>query len=98
MAAGLATLDEMTPARYERLEALGGELRRKLEELGGVDVRQTASLFQVDVGDEQRQLDLNLALLANGILSTPRGMGCLSTPMTSAEIDAFVDAVRLALG
>jgi glutamate-1-semialdehyde 2,1-aminomutase len=97
MAAGMATLDEMTPARYEQLDGLGAELRDKLEELGGVDVRQTASLFQVDVGDEQRQLDLHLALLANGILSTQRGMGCLSTPMTRAEIDSFVDAVRLAL-
>jgi glutamate-1-semialdehyde 2,1-aminomutase len=98
MAAGLVTLDEMKPALYEQLESLCVELREKLEELGGVDVRQTASLFQVDVGDERGQLDLHLALLANGILLTQRGMGCLSTPMTSAEIDAFVDAVRLALG
>ena len=98
MAAGLATLDEMTLARYEQLEALAGELRDKLVELGAVDVRHTASLFQVDVGDDKEQLELHLALLANGILATQRGMGCLSTPMTSAEIDAFVDAVRLALG
>jgi hypothetical protein len=35
-------------------------------------------------------------LLANGILMTPRGMGCLSTPMTSAEVDAFVDALAAA--
>jgi hypothetical protein len=26
-----------------------------------------------------------------------RGMGCLSTPMTGAEIDAFVNAIRLAM-
>ena len=97
LAAGLVTLDEMTHGLYEQLESLGVELREKLEELGGVDVRQTASLFQVDVGDERGQLDLHLALLAHGILSTQRGMGCLSTPMTSAEIDAFVDAVRLAV-
>jgi hypothetical protein len=25
-------------------------------------------------------------------------MGCLSTPMTGAEVDAFVDAARLGLG
>jgi glutamate-1-semialdehyde 2,1-aminomutase len=98
MAAGLATLHEMTPARYAQLESLGVELRQKLDELAGADVRQTGSLFQLDVGDEQGQLDLHLALLGNRILSTPRGMGCLSTPMTSVEIDAFVDAVRLALG
>jgi glutamate-1-semialdehyde 2,1-aminomutase len=97
MAAGLATLDEMTPARYAQLESLGVELRQKLDDVAGADVRQAGSLFQLDVGDEQGQLDLHLALLGNGILSTPRGMGCLSTPMTSMEIDAFVDAVRLAL-
>ena len=27
---------------------------------------------------------------------TPRGMGCLSTPMTSAEVDAFVEALASA--
>ncbi|HSI98387.1 MAG TPA: hypothetical protein VK926_08490 [Gaiellaceae bacterium] len=38
--------------------------------------------------------DLHLAMLGHGILFTERGMGCISTPMTSAEIDAFVDAAR----
>ncbi len=33
-------------------------------------------------------------MLARGIVTTPRGIfGCLSTPMTEAELDAFVDAV-----
>ena len=35
-------------------------------------------------------------LLAHGILASGRGIfGCLSTPMTTAELDAYVDAVDL---
>ena len=37
-------------------------------------------------------------MLGSGILFTARGMGCLSTPMSSAEIDAFVESTRLGLG
>lgn len=33
-----------------------------------------------------------LALLLAGFLTAPRGMGALSTPMTEADVDAFVDA------
>lgn len=37
-------------------------------------------------------------LLASGIVTTPRGIfGCLSTPMTEAELDAFVDALDRSL-
>jgi glutamate-1-semialdehyde 2,1-aminomutase len=74
-------------------------------------VTQVGSLFNVHLtegpirdhsdvlaGDTERLRRLHLALLGNGILSTPRGMGCLSTPMTGAEIDAFVEAARSSLG
>jgi glutamate-1-semialdehyde 2,1-aminomutase len=38
--------------------------------------------------------DLCHQLLAHGILASNRGIfGCLSTPMTTAELDAYVDAV-----
>jgi len=102
MAAGLATLDEMTPDRYEALEALALELKAKLESLfaevgAPFSVTQAGSLFNVHAPDAATLAELHLTLLANGILSTPRGMGCLSVPMTSAEVDAFVEAVRLAL-
>ena len=97
MAAGLATLSELTPERYEALESLGGELRRKLEGISGLSVEQVGSLFRIGIGESPLPHDLFLALLAGGILLTPRGMGCLSTPMTSAEVDAFVDATRDAL-
>jgi glutamate-1-semialdehyde 2,1-aminomutase len=102
MAAGLATLDEMTPERYARLEALAIELAAKLTSLFeglGVpfSVTQAGSLFNMHADDVRLLADLHVALLAHGILSTPRGMGCLSTPMTGAEVDAFVEAVRLSL-
>lgn len=45
-------------------------------------------------GDLERLGALHRALLRNGILFTPRGMGCLSTPMTHVEVDAFVEAMR----
>jgi glutamate-1-semialdehyde aminotransferase len=37
-------------------------------------------------------------MLANGIVTSSRGVfGCLSTPMTEAECDAFVNAVATSL-
>jgi glutamate-1-semialdehyde 2,1-aminomutase len=99
MAAGLATLAELTPERYDELETLAVELREKLEEVfadAGVpaSVTQAGSLFNVHIEDAAA---LHLALLNHGILLTARGMGCISTPMTSAEVGAFVEATRLAL-
>lgn len=74
-------------------------------------VTQSGSLFNIHLsagpirdnadvlaGDTALLRDLHLALLGRGIYLTPRGMGCLSTPMTGAEVDAFVEATRLALG
>jgi glutamate-1-semialdehyde 2,1-aminomutase len=95
MAAGLATLAELTRAERDRLDAL--DLREKLADLlaaAGATFSHAGSLFALHLADTPA---LNLALLGHGILLTPRGMGCLSTPMTTAEIDAFVDAVRRSL-
>ena len=102
MAAGLATLAELTPERYDELEALAVELQDKLTGLfADLDVSgsvtRAGSLFNVHLDDAALLRELHLSLLTNGILFTPRGMGCLSTPMTRMEIDAFVDAVRLGL-
>ncbi len=112
MAAGLATLAEMTPERYARLETLGVALRDKLvrlfASLGVVaQVNQTGSLFNIhftdrpvtdyaaaSAGDKALQNELYVAMLTHGVAFTGRGMGCLSTPMGEAEIDAFVDAAR----
>jgi len=115
MAAGLATLAELTPETLERLETLAVELRTKLERLfAGVGlpacITQIGSLFNVHLtegpvldhsdalaADTALLRELHLAMLGCGILFTERGMGCLSTPMTGAEIDAFVEAARLGL-
>jgi imidazoleglycerol phosphate dehydratase HisB len=115
MAAGLATLAELVPQTYERLERLGAELRTKLSRLFAevgqpASVNQIGSLFNIHLidrpvrdhadvfaADTALLRELHLAMLGHGILFTPRGMGCLSTPMTSTEVDAFVEATRLGL-
>jgi len=102
MAAGLATLEEMTPKRYDELEALAVELNEKLTNLFadgdvGAYVTRASSLFNLHFDDPSAMRELHLALLDHGILLTARGMGCLSTPMTSMEVDAFIEAVRLGL-
>lgn len=115
MVAGLATLAEMTPERYDELEALAKELKGKLENLfagAGIAARinQVGSLFNIHLtdrpvvdyptaqaGDRALLLELYVAMLNHGVAFTGRGMGCLSTPMTGAEVDAFVEAARLGL-
>jgi glutamate-1-semialdehyde 2,1-aminomutase len=115
MAAGLATLAELTPEALERLEALAVELKTKLDGLFSdvglpACVTQIGSLFNLHLtegpvhdpsvvlaADAALLRELHLAMLGNGILSTPRGMGCLSTPMTGVDVDAFVEALRLSL-
>jgi glutamate-1-semialdehyde 2,1-aminomutase len=97
MAAGLATLEELTPERYDELEALTEELEAGVNARTGASATSVGSLFRIELPDPSRLPDLHVALLANGILMTPRGMGCLSTPMAGPEVDAFVEALRLAL-
>ncbi|MBM2823498.1 MAG: aminotransferase class-III [Thermoleophilia bacterium] len=115
MAAGLATLAELSSETYAELETLAVELKTKLERLFAdknlpACITQIGSLFNIhfsdgnvrsndDVlaADKTLLRELHLTMLDHGILFTPRGMGCLSTPMTSAEVDAFVDAARQGL-
>jgi glutamate-1-semialdehyde 2,1-aminomutase len=116
VAAGLATLAELTPEEFDRLEALGQELKVKLESLFasagiGAQVNQIGSLFNIHLsdrpvadyaaaqaGDRPLLFELYVAMLNHGVAVTGRGMGCLSTPMGSAEIDAFIEAARAGLG
>ncbi|MFN8457767.1 MAG: aspartate aminotransferase family protein [Anaerolineae bacterium] len=115
MTAGLATLKEMTPARYKHLNTLGAELKQKLDDLFeelqlSAQVNQIGSLFNIHLtdkpvrnyadvlaGNREALNELYVAGLNRGVAFTGRGMGCLSTPMTEAELDTFVDAVRLGL-
>jgi glutamate-1-semialdehyde 2,1-aminomutase len=47
--------------------------------------------------DLKRRGLLSLALMNRGIFLTPRGQGCISSVMTSSDVDAFVSAVEVAL-
>jgi glutamate-1-semialdehyde 2,1-aminomutase len=40
---------------------------------------------------------LQLALLNEGVLLSPRGMGCLSTPMGDGDLDGFLGALERSL-
>jgi glutamate-1-semialdehyde 2,1-aminomutase len=40
---------------------------------------------------------LRLALLNEGVMLSPRGMGCLSVPMTDADLRSFTAALERAL-
>jgi glutamate-1-semialdehyde 2,1-aminomutase len=104
-AAGLATLRELTPDRYERLAELGGRLRAQLADgiaAGGVDARVDgiASLFQVFAGptlvgegDLTASQTLFLGLLVDGFHLAPRGMGAIATPATETDVDELAGAI-----
>ena len=116
--AGLATLRQMTPDAYQRLDELGESLREQLRQMlrrrgtrGQVFGR--GSLFSVRLTDDElsnyRDVQHHIRetpvyssicheMLARGILISQRGIaGCLSTPMTAADVAAFVDALEGAL-
>jgi len=104
-AAGLATLRELTPDRYDRLAELGERLRTRLATAiagAGIDARVDgiASLFQVFAGPTLGGEDgltasqtLFLGLLVDGFHLAPRGMGAISTPVTERDVDDLADAI-----
>ena len=109
VAAGLATLRHLTPARYERLEVLGERVRGRIAAgiaSSGLDARVDgiASLFQVFAGPTLGVDGLGptealfLGLLRDGFHLAPRGMGAIPTVATDADVDALADAVLARLG
>jgi glutamate-1-semialdehyde 2,1-aminomutase len=118
MAAGLATMRQMSPPSYDRLNRLGQYLREQLTRLFrdrgiAAQVCGAGSLFTAHLTDKPmidfRSLtgfsrtnpvygELCHEMLANGVITSSRGLfGCLSTPMTEAECDAFVVAADRSL-
>lgn len=115
LAAGIATLDALTPEALAELNARGDRLRAGLRETlhrAGLTAQVTGvgSLFNVHFtaepitsyraaasGDTQLLQWLALALLNEGVMVAPRGLGCLSTPVTDADVDRFLAAVARAL-
>lgn len=115
MSAGLVTLDELSPDKYQQFDVLGATLKQKLCHLFDrvgipAQVNQIGSIFNIHLTDKpvhnyetvqagNRDLLNRLYVAAHnhGVAFTGRGMGCLSTPMTGAEIDQFVHAIELSL-
>src|SRR3954470_21193039 len=109
-AAGLATLRELTPDVYPRLERLGERLRSAVAgeiDARGLDARVTAvgSLFQVFAGAGVTAFatgvtagpTLFLGLLGEGFYMAPRGMGAIAAIATETDIDDLAGAIGRSL-
>ncbi len=112
LAAGIATLELLTPEVLRRLNDLGTYTRERLgavfaETRSAFQVTGAGSLFNVHAtsipvrsaegarrGDPVRLRTLILSLMNAGFFLAPRGLGCLSTPMTREHIDSLVGSVR----
>jgi glutamate-1-semialdehyde 2,1-aminomutase len=105
-AAGLATLRELTPDAYARLDALGERLGAAITgeiEHAGVDARVTVVglLFQVFRGAGVTAFatgvaggpTLFLGMLLEGFYLAPRGMGAIPAIATEADIDDLAGAI-----
>lgn len=109
MAAGLATLQVMDEAAYERLTALGEHIRAGLRDIfAGLPIQVTgsSSIFKVtamegqirdyrDAAGSDRSWEalVSLALINRGFLLTPQLQGCLSTETTRAQADGLLAAM-----
>jgi glutamate-1-semialdehyde 2,1-aminomutase len=109
-AAGLATLRELSPSTYARLEVLGTRLREGVTatiERDGLDARLVVvgSLFQVFTGPGVAAFatgvaagpTLFLGLLLEGFYLAPRGMGAIPTVATETDIDDLAAAIGRSL-
>jgi glutamate-1-semialdehyde 2,1-aminomutase len=109
--AGLATLRQLTPEAYARLDRLGERLRAGVAatiERDGLDARVNAvgSLVQVWSGEGVSAVAtgvagapaLFLGLLLEGFYLAPRGMGAIPTIATEADVDDLVAAIGRVLG
>ena len=106
-AAGLATLAEMTPDRYEEIARRADRLRDRVAvaaATAGIALRvdAVASLFQVRLGDHAAAsavatgtgaADFFVGLLLEGFYLAPRGMGAIATPATDSDVDDLADAI-----
>ena len=115
MAAGMATMQALTPQAIDRINQMGEDLKTRInnifkERKVKAQVTGVGSLFNfhfseepildyraVQRGDMKSMNQLFLSLLNRGIFLAPRGMGCLSTPMTEEHIDRFIAALNDAL-
>ena len=105
-AAGLATLRELTPAAYARLDNLGDRVSAGVSARIAADglsarIVNVGSLFQVFAGDGAAAFapgagqpsELYLRMLLDGFLLAPRGMGAIPTVATEQDVDDLADAI-----
>ena len=105
-AAGLATLRELTPDVYGRINGLGDRLSARLAariERDALDARvvNVGSLFQVFrrhpgaafAPGAGQPSTLYLGLLLAGVLMAPRGMGAIPTVATESDVDDLAETI-----
>jgi hypothetical protein len=105
-AAGLATLLELTPDVFARLDALGERLRAQVAEAIGRDgldarIAVVGSLFQVWSGEGVSAVatgvggvpEFFLGLLLEGFYLAPRGMGAIPAIATESDVDDLAAAI-----
>jgi len=117
MVAGHAALTKWTPDAIARINALGAELRRRVDAVFAdagepAQLAGDGSLFRLMLTRERirdyrsamrgaqpmtRMTEIHKRMLREGVIISRIGLGCLSTPMGTLEIDAFVEAVRRAV-
>ncbi len=113
VSAGLATLAELSPALYEKLERLGARLEAGLSRLPGTTVQRVGSMITLFFGtspvrswteaaacDRERFGKWHRGLLEQGIYWPPSQFEAafLSAAHDEADIDRTIEAATAALG
>lgn len=114
LAAGVATLQQLTPSVIDKLNRRGDDLVAWLlsetaELSRAIQVTSAGSLFNIhfnpqavnnyrsaSLGDVETLKWLHLALLNEGVLIGPRGIGCVCTAMGDVDFERLRSAFRRA--
>jgi glutamate-1-semialdehyde 2,1-aminomutase len=100
-AAGMMTLRYLDEAAITRLNEAAAELAAGIvagATAAGVpaEVTRAGSIMNVHLGDPGQLADLHIALLLNGVYTTPRGMINLSTALSPGDLDDIAAAYAAA--
>jgi glutamate-1-semialdehyde 2,1-aminomutase len=85
-AAAISRLNDSAAALAERIAAAASGAGRPAE------VTRAGSIMNVHLGSPGQVADLHLALLLNGVYTTPRGMITLSTALSPGDLDDIAAA------
>jgi glutamate-1-semialdehyde 2,1-aminomutase len=100
MAAGLATLRELSDAVYDQLEAYGARLEAGLTAVGAVPrATRIGSLLTVFFDDDERFARFFHAMLEHGVMLPPSQQEAwfISAAHGEAELACTIDAAGVAL-